>query len=87
MTFYLIGFAVLLILAELRYKNMLIYLEFLKSRLGKGFYVMLVGLIIFDETRKADLILGIGLVLVGIFNLIVGCMRDKMEDEGQYYHS
>jgi len=81
MTFYLIGFAVLLIMAELRYKKMLIYLEFLKSRLGKGFYVMLVGLIIFDETRKADLILGIGLVLVGILNLIVGCMRDKMEDE------
>jgi hypothetical protein len=80
MTFYLLGFATLLVLAELRYKKMLIYLEFLKGRLGKGFYVMLVGLILFDESRKVDLIMGITLVLVGIFNLIVGCMRENQDE-------
>jgi hypothetical protein len=49
MTFYLIGFAVLLVLAEIRFRRVLVYLEFLKGRLGKGFYVMLIGLLIFDE--------------------------------------
>ncbi len=84
MTFYLLGFATLLVLAELRYKKMLIYLEFLKGRLGKGFYVMLVGLILFDESRKVDMIMGITLVLVGLFNLIVGCMRENQDEYNDY---
>jgi len=74
---YLIGFAILLIMAEIRYKKMLVYLEFLKGRLGKGFYVLLIGLLIFDQTNKADMALGVSLTLVGIFNIIVGCMREN----------
>lgn len=77
MTFYLIGFSLLLIMAEIRYKKMLVYLEFLKGRLGKGFYVLLVGLLVFDNSNNADMALGVGLTLVGIFNLIVGCMREN----------
>ena len=64
---------------------MLIYLQFLKGRLGKGFYVMLVGLILFDETRKVDMVMGISLVLVGLFNLIVGCMRENYDDFNDDY--
>eukprot|EP00347_Sterkiella_histriomuscorum_P000686 403374892 len=85
LTFYLLGFAALIVLAEIRYRKVLVYLEFLKSRLGKGMYVILVGLLVFDETRKLDMFTGIGLVLVGLFNIIVACMRDVSAEEKQDY--
>ena len=59
----------------------MVYLEFLKSRIGKGMYVILVGLLIFDETRKFDMFVGISLILVGLFNVIVSCVRDTNPDE------
>jgi hypothetical protein len=83
LTFYLFGFATLLVMAEIRYKKVLVYLEFLKGRLGKGFYVIFVGLLTFDDKRKFDMLIGIGLTLVGIFNLIVSCMRDTMSEDNQ----
>lgn len=84
LTFYLFGFATLLVMAEIRYKPVIVYVEFLKSRIGKGMYVILVGLLIFDESRKFDMFMGILLVLVGIFNLIVFCMRDEIPDDHLY---
>src|SRR4051812_28608062 len=77
LTFYLFGFAALLIMAEMRYKKVLVYLEFLKSRIGKGIYVILVGLLVFDDDRTADTTIGIILCLFGLFNIIVSCMRDN----------
>jgi len=72
----LIGFATLLVLAELRYKKVLVYLEFLKGRIGKGIYVILIGLLVFEENRKAEMFISIAMVLIGFFNIVVGCMRD-----------
>lgn len=86
LTFYLLTFSGLLLSAELRWPRVLVYFEFLKSRLGKGFYLVLVGLLVFDERRKISLSLGIALVLVGFFNIIVSCMRrdtDQQEWEEQ----
>jgi len=71
-------------MAEIRFKNVIVYVEFLKSRIGKGMYVILVGLLIFDESRKFDMFMGISLVLIGIFNLIVFCMRDEIPDDNLY---
>ena len=77
LTIYLLGFSALLIIAELRIKRILVYVEFLKSRIGKGIYIALVGLLIFDESRKGDMAISIALVLIGVFNIIVSCIRDK----------
>ena len=68
-------------MAEIRNKKLLIYCEFLKSRVGKGLFVILVGLLTFDQDRKFDMFVGIGLTLVGIFNIIVACMRDTITSE------
>lgn len=81
LSIYLFGFATLLILAEIRYRKVLVYIEFLKHRIGKGIYVMLVGLLLFDENRKTDMFCAILIFLVGTFNLVVGCMREKMFGE------
>ncbi len=76
---HLILFSGLLISAELRWPRILVYFEFLKSRLGKGLYLVLVGLLIFDERRNISISLGITLVLVGFFNIIVSCMRRDID--------
>lgn len=81
LTFYLIGFAALLIIAELRLKKILVYVEFLKGRMGKGIYIIIVGLLIFDETRTYDMAISIILVIVGILNIIVSCMREKLSGD------
>jgi hypothetical protein len=75
LTFYLIGFAALLVVAELRVRSVIVYCEFLKGRPGKGMYLLLIGTLLFDESRSEDIIISILLVLVGLFNIIVSCMR------------
>jgi COPI associated protein len=76
MTFYLCGFAALFFAAELRFTSVLVYCEFLRSRPGKGLYLVLLGLLLFDESRAMDLVTAIVLVLAGLFNILVSCMRD-----------
>jgi len=85
MTFYLFGFAALLFASEWRSPHVLLYAEFLRGRLGKGFYLFLVGLLIFDDTRKVDMLIGIMLVLSGLFNVIVSFMRRDPDEEEVIY--
>ena len=81
LTFYLIGFSALLVVAELGVKRVLVYVEFMSGRAGKGFFILFVGLLIFDSVRKSDMAISIILVLVGIFNIISSCLR-----EGTFNH-
>ena len=81
MMIYLLGFAALLVAAEWRATKVLMYAEFLRGRMGKGFYLFLIGLMIFDDTRKVDMLVGILLVLVGIFNILVSFMRQDPPEE------
>ena len=77
LSLYLLGFAILLVVAELRIKSVLIYIEFLKSRIGLGIYVTLIGLLVFDESRNYDIGISVVLVVIGVMNLIIGIMRDS----------
>jgi hypothetical protein len=77
LTFYLIGFAALLVVAELRVKKVLVYVEFLRGRLGKGLYLIVVGLLLFDEYRTSDMTVSLILVIAGILNIIVSCIREN----------
>lgn len=75
LSLYLVGFAILLVVAELRVRKVLVYIEFLKSRIGIGIYISLIGLLVFDESRNYDIGISVVLVVIGIFNLIIGIMR------------
>lgn len=77
LSLYLLGFAILLVVSELRIRKVLIYIEFLKSRIGLGIYVTLIGLLVFDESRAYDIGISICLVIIGVFNLVVGIMRES----------
>ena len=80
MTLYLLGFSVLLVAAEWRSPKVLLYAEFLQGRLGKGLYLFLIGLLVFDDQRKADMLIGISFVLIGLFNVLVSFMRRDPDD-------
>ena len=81
MILYLLGFSVLLATAEYRWPSVLAYCQFLRSRLGKGLYLVLIGLLIFDDRNRYDMLIGIAMVLVGIFNVIVSCMRKDIDQK------
>jgi hypothetical protein len=83
---YLLLFAALLVVAELRIKRVLIYLEFLRSRIGLGLYIILIGLLVFDESRNYDIGISVVMVIIGIFNVIVGLTRkdDGNQNEGDF---
>lgn len=83
MILYLVGFSALLGTAEYRWPSTLIYLEFLRSRLGKGLFLVLIGLLVFDDRSRYDVMIGIAMVLVGVFNVIVSCMRRDV-DQSQW---
>ena len=81
LTFYLIGFSGLLFAAEIRYTKVIVYLELLRGRTGKGMFMILIGLLLFDNNLVIDMSVAIILVLVGLFNIIVACMRNDMNTE------
>ena len=76
---FLLFFAALLITVELRLGSALFYIEFLRSRYGKGIYLILVGVLVFDSTKTADSIIAILILLIGFFNIMVSCMRNDRE--------
>jgi hypothetical protein len=79
MSGYLVCFSALLGAAEYRWPTVLAYLQFLRSRLGKGLYLVLIGLLTFDDRQKYDVLIGISMVLVGVFNIMVSCMRRDID--------
>lgn len=81
LTFYLIGFAVLLGVAEIRFKKIIVYIEFMRGRLGKGIYIVLVGLLIFDVSRIVELVFSCMLILIGMTNIVASCMRDSLKED------
>ena len=81
-TFYLPLLALLLIVSEARVKRVILYIEFLNGRRGKGFFILLIGILVFDESRTCDLITGVLVFLIGLFNLIVGFIK-KYDDRYQ----
>jgi len=57
LTFYLLGFATLLFLVEMRYSKVLVQVEFLRGRLGKGIFLILIGILVFNNTRNVSTLL------------------------------
>jgi hypothetical protein len=81
MTFYLAGFAVVLVIAEMRFTKIIFYMEFMKGRLGKGIYLIIIALLIFDEKRNIEMCISLILVVVGFFNIMVSTMREKYRED------
>jgi hypothetical protein len=74
-TFYLYIFGILLGTAEYEYITVLKYIEFLVSSAGKGIFLVFIGILLFDDTRTIDLWASLVISIIGLFNLIVSCMK------------
>jgi hypothetical protein len=74
LTFYLMGFSLLLVIAEVGIERIIVYVDFLNRPIGKGVYIMFVGLLIFDDKRKSDMVIAIILVLIGLVNMLASCV-------------
>lgn len=79
-TFYLYIFGILLSTAEYEYIKVLKYIEFLVTNTGKGSFLIFIGILLFDDTRAVDLWGSMIISLVGIFNIIVSCMKPVKQE-------
>ena len=83
-TVYLSIFGLILAAAEYQFVNILKYLEFLFYEQGKGFFLLFVGVLLFDPRTTSDLFASLLLTLVGLFNLMIGWVSDSSEYSDNY---
>ena len=82
-TVYLLVFGILLTAAEYQYIKILQYIEFLASQRGRGFFLLWIGILLFEPKKDVDLWASLTLTLVGLFNIILSCMKDKPSEADQ----
>lgn len=70
---YLILFGILLFAAEWKFATMIKYFEFLVTDFGKAVFMLFIGVLLFDNQKKADLWASLTLSLFGLINLILIC--------------
>ena len=78
-TFYLYIFSLLLGTAEYKYIHILKYIEVLITNVGKGLFLLFIGILLFDDSRSVDLTASVLLSFIGIYNVIVGCLQPTIE--------
>jgi len=76
LSFYYILFGLLMLGAELKFKVIAKYFKVVESFFGKGLFYIILGTIAFGGEWWAILI-GIFLIVNGIFNLVGGCTNPK----------
>lgn len=69
LTIYLIPFAILLAVAELKYLIVLKYFEFLGYNYGRGIFMIFIALLLFDTKYAFDMTVSVPMTLVGIYNI------------------
>ena len=72
---YLILFAVILAAAELELRLIAKYVEFLVSPLGKGVFLLFIGILMFDQSKDIDSIASIAISLIGLSNLVAALVK------------
>lgn len=72
LTVYLALFILILILAEFKIRFIRKYFNFLDRKIGRGFFIFFMGLLILDKTSALEIILGIFILLIAIINIGVG---------------
>ena len=72
LTIYLIIFLVIFVLAEVRNRRIRKYFNFLDSKIGRGCFLLFLGLLVFLRKRWVEIIIGIIIVVIAVANCIVG---------------
>ena len=72
LSIYLVGFTGALILAEFKMERVRLYLNFLDTKFGRGFFMIFLALLILED-HAIEIVLFICINVIGILNLIIGC--------------
>ena len=72
LTIYLILFICLLVMAEFRITFVRRYFNFLDRKVGRGVFILFLGLLILDKTNALEIVLSIFIFLIAFINMIVG---------------
>jgi hypothetical protein len=81
---------VMILLAELKNQWVRLYFNFLDSKRGRGFFLLLITLTLFDDTIKGHgilIVLGILLLVIVFLNLVVGWGISSDNDKGLNWKS
>jgi hypothetical protein len=79
---YLCFFGILLFAAEYKYANMIKYFEFLVTDLGKAVFMIFIGVLLFDNSKKGDMWASLTLTMFGLINLVLLCAgRGRTEEK------
>jgi hypothetical protein len=74
-TCYLLVFSMFLFSAEYEFLVIVKYLACLTSYWGKGLFQVFVGVLLFDDRRVFELVASLYLLIVGMFNIVMGCFH------------
>ena len=69
---YILIFITLLILAEFRVVIIRKYFNFLDRKMGRGWFLLFMGLLILEKVTALEIVLGIFILLIAVINMIVG---------------
>ena len=72
LSIYIIIFVIILVLAEFRVQRIRKYFNFLDRKMGRGWFILFIGLLILEKVTALEIILGIFILLIAIINMIVG---------------
>lgn len=74
---YYFGFAVLMILCELNFKNILTLFGFMGNLFGKGLFIACIGFSMIDNTFNFKLIIAIVFIICGILLIVLFLVPNK----------
>lgn len=72
LSIYIFLFIIILVLAEFRVILIRKYFNFLDRKMGRGWFILFMGLLILEKVTALEIILGIFILLIAVINMIVG---------------
>ena len=84
LTLYLIPFTFLLLCAEMKWHSFLKSVQFLNHIIGKGLFLMFLGLLLFSTDSEQELVGSVAVTLVGVLNLIAACFFPAQESSSLF---
>lgn len=72
LTIFLALFIIILTLAEFQVRIVRKYFNFLDGKVGRGFFIFFIGLLILAKTNAIEIIFSIFILLIALLNILVG---------------
>ena len=82
LTFYFLIFIVLTVSSEFSWERIVRFFSFLKSKIGLGFFLVFISLLLLDPDQLYEMFTGIVIFCVALAVIAYGCKVDAEEEAG-----